>query len=84
MLRSPNRIAYQVRTLPELAAELKRVRRERNWSQRDLADAVGVSQVMVCKWEKGTGGFPTVPNCKRLADVLGNGSLDNLLLRLPQ
>jgi transcriptional regulator with XRE-family HTH domain len=31
---------------------IRTLRHERNWSQLDLAEKIGVSQVTICKWEQ--------------------------------
>lgn len=49
---------------------LKRYRKERNLTQQQLADALGVSSKSVFRWESG-GGYPDVPLLVPLARVLG-------------
>lgn len=51
---------------------LKRYRKERNLTQQQLADALGVSNKSVFRWESG-GGYPDVPLLVPLARVLGVG-----------
>ena len=38
----------------ELSANLKRIRNDKNLSQEDVAELVGVSRQAVAKWENGT------------------------------
>nr|WP_317406878.1 helix-turn-helix transcriptional regulator [Fournierella massiliensis] len=49
---------------------LKRYRKERNLTQQQLADALGVSNKSVSRWESG-GGYPDVPLLVPLARALG-------------
>lgn len=37
----------------ELAARIQSLRKERNWSQEQLGEQVGVSRQAVSKWEAG-------------------------------
>lgn len=48
---------------------LKRYRKERNLTQQQLADALGVSNKSVSRWESG-GGYPDVPLLVPLARAL--------------
>ena len=57
---------------------LKRYRKERNLTQQQLADALGVSNKSVSRWESG-GGYPDVPLLMPLARALGGGLLFYLL-----
>lgn len=49
---------------------LKRYRKERNLTQQQLADALGVSNKSVSRWESG-GGYPDLPLLVPLAKALG-------------
>lgn len=49
---------------------LKRYRKERNLTQQQLADALGVSNKSVSRWESG-GGYPDLPLLVPLAKTLG-------------
>lgn len=60
-----------------LSDELKRLRKERNLTQNQLADALNVSQSTVASWEKGTR-MPTTDFIPTIADFYGI-SLDRLL-----
>jgi len=40
-----------------LSSDLKTARAERHWTQQDMARALGVSQTLVCLWERGTRPF---------------------------
>ncbi|MBR6767069.1 MAG: helix-turn-helix transcriptional regulator [Clostridia bacterium] len=56
---------------------IRTMRRERNLTQRQLADRLNISDKTVSKWERGLG-CPDISLLKQLADVLGI-SLDRLL-----
>ena len=57
-------------TRGSLGTEIRRRRRQRDWSQDDLAMAVRVSQAVVSAWERGE--FrPSPDHMKRIHDVLG-------------
>lgn len=56
---------------------LKRYRKEKNMTQQDLADALGVSNKSVSRWES-EGGYPDVPLLVPLARALGV-TVDDLL-----
>ncbi|PUA80868.1 helix-turn-helix domain-containing protein [Nocardioides currus] len=55
----------------EVAGLIRRVRRRAEWSQRDLAEQLGVSQSAVAKWETGR----TTPSARVLARILTLGEL---------
>lgn len=60
-------------TLPhEIGARIRTVRRERGWTQDELAQAVRVSRSAVAQWETGRAG-QLIPNLARIAEVLGVG-----------
>lgn len=61
-----------------LAANIRRYRLERKYTQRELADMLGVSPKTVSKWETGGG----VPDTLQLVPLVGalSVSLDKLLL----
>lgn len=59
------------------ADNLKRLRKDRNLSQEQLAEHLEVSRQAVSKWEQGSG-FPEVEKLIRLSDKL-NVSLDSLM-----
>lgn len=56
---------------------LKRYRKEKNMTQQDLADALGVSNKSVSRWES-EGGYPDIPLLVPLARALGV-TVDDLL-----
>ena len=56
----------------EIGARIRTVRRERGWTQDELAQAVRVSRSAVAQWETGRAG-QLIPNLARIADVLGVG-----------
>ncbi len=54
----------------ELAARIQSLRKERNWSQEQLGEQVGVSRQAVSKWEAGAA-VPDVENCLALSRAFG-------------
>lgn len=48
---------------------IKRARIVNGFTQKELADKLGVSAVQICKWENGKA-FPAVKRLKQVADVL--------------
>ena len=53
-----------------LGTEIRRLRKQRGWSQDALAAEVGSSQAVVSAWERGS--FrPSPTHMKRIHDVLG-------------
>ena len=50
--------------------KIKTFREKAGMSQRDLAEAVCVSQAAVAQWETG-GTQPTLDNLRKVADILG-------------
>lgn len=56
---------------------LKKYRKEKNFTQQDLADALGVSNKTISRWES-EGGYPDVPLLPPLAHALGV-TVDDLL-----
>ena len=61
----------------EFSERLKRYRKEKNMTQQELADALGVSNKSISRWES-SGGYPDVPLLVPLARALGV-SVDDLL-----
>lgn len=59
---------------------IKDLRESKRMSQAELGKCVGVSQVMIAYLETGQKN-PSLPLLVRLADVLTDGSLDELLGR---
>jgi transcriptional regulator with XRE-family HTH domain len=55
-----------------MGVRIRDVRRERGWTQDQLANAVGVSRSAVAQWETGRAGQVTT-NLTRIADVLEVG-----------
>ena len=53
------------------------LRKSKDWSQADLANKTGISQVMVGKYERGDA-IPSIEVAKRMADAL-DVSLDYLV-----
>lgn len=53
-----------------MGEKIRRARENAHLSQRDLAEALGLSASAVALWETGRT-EPTVHNLRRLADILG-------------
>lgn len=64
----------------DLALYLKRLRKERAWTQQKLAEKAGISYVIITKIEQGVSKEPTILTMIKLADALGV-SLDELVGR---
>jgi transcriptional regulator with XRE-family HTH domain len=56
----------------EMGIRIREIRRERGWTQDQLASAVGVSRSAVAQWETGRAGQVTT-NLTRIAEVLEVG-----------
>src|ERR1700676_4069743 len=56
----------------EMGIRIREVRRERGWTQDQLANAVGVSRSAVAQWETGRAGQVTT-NLTRIAEALEVG-----------
>lgn len=56
--------------MDDLAMRIQQLRRERNWSQEQLGEQVGVSRQAVSKWESGAA-VPDVENCLALSRAFG-------------
>ena len=56
----------------EMGSRIREVRRERGWTQDQLANAVGVSRSAVAQWETGRAGQVTT-HLTRIAEVLEVG-----------
>lgn len=63
----------------EMKDKLKELRKQRKYSQRELAEIIGVRRSSVAQWENGKGD-PSMFNCILLAEVY-NVSLDELCCR---
>lgn len=61
-----------------IGENVKRIRTEKKMSQLDLADAIGVTQPMICMIERGTRA-PSMQLGKQIADAL-DVSVDKLFL----
>lgn len=62
--------AYQATRLPfELGKTVREMREQRGWTQTQLADAAGMTQPAVARFEAG-GTVPTIPVLERLAHAL--------------
>lgn len=53
-----------------LSEKLLKLRKERGWSQEELADQIPISRQAVSKWESGTA-VPDTENVVRLSDLFG-------------
>ncbi|HEX7302035.1 helix-turn-helix transcriptional regulator [Lentzea sp.] len=53
----------------ELGRSVREIREERGWSQAQLAEAAGMTQSAVARFEAG-GTIPTIPVLERLAHAL--------------
>ncbi len=60
-----------------MGAKIRQLRERRGMTQKQLADALGLSQVAICLWETGEN-VPTIQNLHRLADILGCDARDLL------
>ena len=63
----------------EMKDKLKELRKQRKYSQRELAEIIGVRRSSVAHWENGKSD-PSMFNCILLAEVY-NVSLDELCCR---
>lgn len=57
--------------------KLKELRKEKGWSQEELAEKVSVSRQAVTKWEAGEG-YPEIENLKYISTLFGK-SIDELV-----
>jgi ribosome-binding protein aMBF1 (putative translation factor) len=55
--------------IASIAVSIQLARRERGYTQKELADIVGVSQVMISRWENGEENF-TVATLARISSAL--------------
>jgi transcriptional regulator with XRE-family HTH domain len=56
--------------MDKIAVIIANLRKEKNWSQTDLANQSGVSREMVSKYERGIA-IPSVGAAKKIADAFG-------------
>lgn len=61
----------------EFNEKLQQLRKEKEWTQEQLAEELYVSRTAVSKWENGKG-YPNIDSLKRLSKILGI-SIDELL-----
>lgn len=59
-----------------LAKKIQNLRKEKNLTQREVADKLGVSEQAVSKWETGET-MPDLERCRKLAEIFED-SLDDL------
>jgi transcriptional regulator with XRE-family HTH domain len=64
-----------------LGQNIARLRRQKRWTQRELAESLHTDHSMVTRWEKGKV-LPRPDTLERLAQALGV-SIDDLTLSLP-
>ena len=62
-----------------IGEKIRKLRRDRDWFQRELAEKIGVSKGIVGCWELDKN-EPSIFNCIALADVFGV-TLDELCCR---
>lgn len=53
-----------------MGEKIRELREKRGLSQKQLADALGIDQSAIARWETGAN-EPTAFNVRRLADILG-------------
>ena len=56
--------------IAQIAATIQKQRKAKGYTQRDLANRLGVSQVMVSRWENGDENF-TVATLAKISAALG-------------
>ena len=61
---------------------IQKLRKERGWTQKYLADKMNISDRTVSKWERGLG-LPDVGLLKNLSDIFGIDSVSYTHLTLP-
>ena len=54
-----------------IGEKIRRRRTELGWSQKDLAEKVGMSWQSISNLERPSGIMPTVANLKKICEVLG-------------
>ncbi|MHC6202800.1 helix-turn-helix domain-containing protein [Breznakiellaceae bacterium SP9] len=63
--------------IAKIAVSIQTARRERGYTQKELAERIGVSQVMISRWENGDENF-TVATLAKISSVLGIGLVNPL------
>ncbi|GHT53986.1 hypothetical protein FACS1894106_5190 [Spirochaetia bacterium] len=66
--------------IANIAVSIQMARRERGYTQKELAEKLGVSQVMISRWENGEKNF-TVATLAKISSVLGIGLVNPLSLQ---
>jgi ribosome-binding protein aMBF1 (putative translation factor) len=56
--------------IAQIAVSIQLTRRERGYTQKELAEKLGVSQVMISRWENGDENF-TVATLAKISSALG-------------
>ncbi|MCL1829209.1 MAG: helix-turn-helix domain-containing protein [Oscillospiraceae bacterium] len=59
-----------VKYIAQIAATIQRQRKAKGYTQQELANILGVSQVMVSRWENGEENF-TIATLARISKALG-------------
>lgn len=70
-----------VNKMTKLANHLKYLRKQRNWTQEDVAQQLNMSRSQISKWETGET-LPDVQSLEKLSDLYGV-SIDFLIGRRP-
>lgn len=76
---APTKLRWVVRRVVTIAARLKRLRQEKDWSQDDLAARIEVNRTTISHWEKGKR-IPPLEMAQKLSEIFGV-SVDYLLAR---
>jgi ribosome-binding protein aMBF1 (putative translation factor) len=66
--------------IANIAVSIQLTRRERGLTQKELAEKLGVSQVMISRWENGDENF-TVATLAKISSALGIGLVNPLSAR---
>ncbi|GHV35895.1 hypothetical protein AGMMS49546_00160 [Spirochaetia bacterium] len=66
--------------IANIAVSIQKARRERGYTQKELAEKLGISQVMISRWENGEENF-TVATLAKISSVLGIGLVNPLSLQ---
>jgi len=78
MIYDPSKLFRMDLDRKEVGRRIAKARRSRGWTQRDLAEAMGLSKACIVGWESGQR-FPRTHVLGTLANVLKR-SLDHLIL----
>lgn len=53
-----------------IGRRIRELRKERGWTQQELAERIGLKQKDVCTWENGVR-IPTIPSLSKIAKAFG-------------